>query len=77
MLPDVKVGDSVTHPRVYRFAGHTWRHRYDVLAVEPGTRFGQPDLLLGVRISAVDAETGQARVTDQSTLRWLSQLAIG
>ena len=44
---------------------------------EPGTRFGRPDLLVNVRISCVDTDTGDARVTDADRPMWLSQIAQG
>ncbi len=75
MLPTVNVGDCVIHPQVFTFGGHKWQRRYDVLAVQPADRFGRPDMLLNVKISCIDMETGQARVTDALKCMWLSQIA--
>jgi len=77
MLPGVSVGDHVVHPLVFTMGGRSWQRRYDVLAVQPGTRFGRPDLLVNVRISCVDTDTGDARVTDADRPMWLSQIAQG
>jgi hypothetical protein len=74
MLPCIKVGDHVVPPRVHRFGDHQWRRRYDILAVEPSTRFGKPDLLLNVRITAIDIHSGKEQVTDANVRRWLDQI---
>jgi hypothetical protein len=74
MIPTVKAGDVVIHPRLFSFGDHSWRRKYEVLSVEDGTRFGKPDLLLRVKISCVDATTGTERVTDASKTMWLSQI---
>ena len=73
-LPTVNVGDSFIHPRVNCFGKHVFQYKFVVLGVEKLNRFGKPDLLLTVQISAVYTD-GTERITDSSTLRWLSAIA--
>jgi membrane protein YdbS with pleckstrin-like domain len=70
----VSAGDYFVHPQVFRAGDHTWQRRYDVLAAEHGTRFGRADVLLNVRISCVDTQSGSARVIDVDRKMWLSQV---
>jgi hypothetical protein len=74
MIPIVNAGDVIIHPQLVSFGDHSWRRKYEVLTVEVGTRFGKPDLLLRVKISCIDANTGTERVTDASKAMWLSQI---
>jgi hypothetical protein len=62
-------GDIVTGTDVYRFAGHTWFHVYEVLEVQDRPRFGRPDQLLTVKRS-----TNEGKVIESSEKRWATQL---
>ena len=64
-----KVGDIVTGTQVYRFAGSSWIHVYEILNVEETLRFGRPAQLLTVKRSDNDGT-----VLAASEKRWATQL---
>lgn len=77
MIPSVRVGETILHPQVFSLGEYAWRRQYEILSVHPAQRFGKDDALVSVKISVVDAISGDSKLSDPNRSMWLSQVAEG